>query len=87
MQLLFEGLLEELPNKINDLNTLRYKIEKWWILNIQIPTSDDFTADNPPKEKDIITFSQIINQVILDLLSGDEIKANYYKQEFEKRFK
>jgi len=34
-ELLFEGLPKELPTKFDELITLRVKIEKWWILNIE----------------------------------------------------
>jgi hypothetical protein len=87
MSLLFEGLPKDLPEKLMQLINLRVKIEKWWILNVEIPTGMEFESDKIPGEEDITTGSQIISRLIFDMLSGDEKKANYYKQEFEKRFK
>lgn len=87
MTLLFEGLPEELPEKFNKLIQLRTKIEKWWILNIEIPTSCDFDSEEEITETDIFTSSQIFNQIIFDMLSGDEKKATYYREEFIKKFK
>ena len=87
MTLLFEGLPEQLPEKFHQLIQLRTKIEKWWILNIEIPTSYDFDSDKEITEKDIFTSSQIFNQVIFDMLSEDEKKATYYRDEFIKKFK
>lgn len=87
MTLLFEGLPEEFPTKFYELIKLRVKIEKWWILNIEIPTNPDFDASMEITEDDITTSSQMINQLIFDMLSGDEKKASYYKNEYIKNFK
>ena len=86
MGLLFEGLPEELPDKFIELIKLRVKIEKWWILNIEIPTNPNFDADIDISDKDITTSSQIFNQLILDMLSGDENKAFFYQKEMKKHF-
>lgn len=87
MTLLFEGLPEELPEKFVQLIALRVKIEKWWVMNIEIPTNPDFDSSTEIKEDDITTSSQMFNQLIFDMLSGDEKKASYYQNEFKKRFK
>jgi hypothetical protein len=84
--LLFEGLPEELPEKFSKLIELRVKIEKWWLLNIEIPTNPDFDNAGEIKEDEIMTSSQIFNRLVFDMLSGDEKKASYYKNEFEKHF-
>lgn len=86
MGLLFEGLPEELPDKFIELIKLRVKIEKWWILNIEIPTNPNFDADIDISDKDITTSSQIFNQLILDMLSEDENKAFFYQKEMKKNF-
>jgi hypothetical protein len=87
MVLLFDGLSDELPAKFVQLIQLRVKIEKWWILNIDIPTNSDF--DNSPEiqESDIVTASEITNQIIFDMLSGDDKKATFYRDEFVKNYK
>lgn len=84
MNLLFEGLPEKLPDKFIELINLRVKIEKWWILNIEIPTNIDLVTHVKISDKDITTSSQIFNQIILDMLSGDEQKASYYQNEMKK---
>lgn len=86
MTLLFEGLPKELPEKFAQLITLRVKIEKWWIMNIEIPTNPDFDATTEVKEEDIMTSSQMFNQLIFDMLSGDEKRASYYQNKFKQRF-
>lgn len=86
LTLLFEGLPQELPEKFAQLIALRVKIEKWWFLNIEIPTNPDFELNTEVKEEGIVTFSQIFNQLIFDMLSGDEKRASYYQNEFKKKF-
>lgn len=86
MTLLFEGLPQELPEKFAQLIALRVKIEKWWIMNIEIPTNPDFDASTEVKEEDIMSSSQIFSQLIFDMLSGDEKRASYYQNEFKQRF-
>jgi len=49
MDLLFEGLPEELPEKFLQLIILRVKIEKWWVFNIEIPTHPDFDVNRNQK--------------------------------------
>jgi len=41
-------------------------------MNIEIPTNPDFDSSIEIKEDDITTSSQIFNQLIFDMLSGDE---------------
>ena len=86
MTLLFEGLPEELPEKFAQLIQLRVKVEKWWILNIEMPTNPDFDSDKKINEDDIVTSSQMFNKLFMDMLSGEEETASYYKNEFKKKF-
>lgn len=82
MELLFEGNLAELPENFSKLLEIRIKIEKWWTLNIEIPTNPSFDSSTKIKEEDIQTSSQIINKIIMDILTGDETTSNYYYKEF-----
>lgn len=86
MTLLFEDLLKELPQKFVKLRTLRVKIEKWYIMNIEIPTNPYFEGKSEINEENIITSSQVFNQLFSDILSGDEKKASYYQNELKKKF-
>jgi len=86
MNLLFEGLPEELPLKFSQLLQLRIKIEKWWMLNIEIPTNPDFDNMDEINEDSIMTSTQMLSHLIFDMLSGDEKKANYYREVFIKKF-
>ena len=82
MDLLFEGIPKDLPNYFSDLINLRTKIEKWWVLNIEIPTNPDIEYSHEISEKDIMTSSQIIYRIILDMLSNDKKTATFYRDEF-----
>ena len=86
MTLLFEGLPQELPEKFAQMIALRIKIEKWWVMNIEIPTNPDLDGNHEIKEEDIMTSSQIFNRLVFDMLSGDEKQASYYHNEFKQRF-
>ncbi|MCZ4695529.1 hypothetical protein [Ancylomarina euxinus] len=83
MGLLFEGV-DELPQQFKDLITLKIKIEKWWIMNVEIPSNPKFDGRDDIKEDDIGTSSEMLNRLITDILSDDEKTANYYKDEFIK---
>lgn len=87
MTLLFEGLPEELPLMFSKLIQIRVKIEKWWVLNIDIPCNPDFDNSTEIKESDIVTGSEMTNQIIFDMLSGDDKKATFYRDEFLKKYK
>lgn len=86
MELLFDGLSEDLPEKFIQLIKLRIKVEKWWILNIEIPTNSEFNPHTEILEEDIVTSSQMFNHIIFDMLSGDEKKANRYMNEKKNYF-
>lgn len=84
MECLLEGMPKELPECLADLFTLRIKIEKWWVLNIEIPTNPDYDSSSDIREEDIMTSSQIIYRIIMDMLSGDNQAAAFYRDEFIK---
>ncbi|MHA1168956.1 MAG: hypothetical protein ACTSRU_14095 [Candidatus Hodarchaeales archaeon] len=86
MDLLFEGLPEDLPRELVRLIELRIRIEKWWILNIEIPTNPDFDFEGEISEDAIMTSSQMFFRLFMDMLSGDEKQASYYKNQFKEYF-
>lgn len=81
---IFNGVSQDLPKHFVDLITLKIKIEKWWILNIEIPTNHDPGSDSEINENGIITSTEILYKVISDVLSDDEKTAAYYRNEFWK---
>ena len=85
MRLLFDDLLDNISEDFNKLLEIRIKIEKWWILNIEIPTNLDFDNRKEITEDDITTPSQMIYKLILDMLSEDYDTAHFYINEMRKR--
>jgi len=84
MDLLFNGLPPDFPQKFADLIDLRIRIEKWWTINVEIPTNPNLEKSEDIEEKDIITSSEMIYRLITDILSNDEKTSNFYKNEFLK---
>lgn len=69
---------------LSKLFSLRIKIEKWWILNVEIGLME---IDNQEEieEKDIVSGGEILYRLISDLLSDDKETANYYTNELKKK--
>lgn len=86
LERLYDGLDDKFSEQLALLVDFRIKLERWWLFNIEIPTADD---DYPEglSEEDVMTSSQILYRIILDVLSEDTEKANYYYSEFLKKYK
>ena len=79
---LINGVPESITQDFVELMNLKIKIEKWWILEFEIPINPDF--DNKKIDEDaIITPTQSINGMIFTLLSPNKEEANYFKNRFE----
>lgn len=63
---------------------LLYKIDKWWILNIEIPINPDFDNQNID-ENEIIPGSIMIIRLLTDIALGTEEESRYYYNEFIKQ--
>jgi hypothetical protein len=84
MDLLFNGVSQNLPKYFANLIAISIKFEKWWTLNIEIPTNPDLEIEKEITENDIITATEMLYRIINDMLSNDEKSANYYRNEFLK---
>ncbi|GAI47696.1 unnamed protein product, partial [marine sediment metagenome] len=63
-----------------------HKIEKWWILNVEIPTNPDL--DGMEIDKEGIVPGQIMTlRLLLDIALGTEKESKFYYNEFIKREK
>jgi hypothetical protein len=83
MTCLFENDFDDYVENLIGLMSLRVKIEKWWIINVEIPTNSDF--DNVEiDEIDVSTGSELLNKIMVDILTGKEDEANFYYNEFLK---
>ena len=65
---------------------LLHKIEKWWILNVEIPTNPDL--DRMEISEEGIVPGQIMTlRLLLDIALGAENESKFYYNEFIKREK
>jgi len=77
---IFEGLDENFIQRFVELINFRINLERWWIINIDVPTSD---INKKIEEDQIISSSQILYRMIMDIISGNE-NSEYYYNEFIK---
>ena len=63
---------------------LLHKIEKWWILNVEIPTDSDFHAQEID-EGSILSGKLIILRLLTEIALGSEEESKLYYNEFIKR--
>ncbi len=81
-----EGIDKELIDSMNDLIYLSDKIGKWWIINIEIPTDEQWD-DKEIIEDEIVPGSTMTLKLLLDIALGDKEISEYYIKEFQKHFK
>lgn len=60
---------------------LQYKIDHWWVVNIEIPTNPEF-SDQEINEEEINPGSTIAMRLMLDIALGDEKTSKYYYEQF-----
>lgn len=69
-----------------DLINLFNKIEKWWVINIEIPTNPSYSGPILT-EKEVESGSIIMLKLMHDIATGNEPEEAYYFKEFNKRYK
>jgi hypothetical protein len=82
-KLLMNELPHEIPARFSEMITLLGKIEKWWILNVDIATDPDF-ENQRIDEKDIIPGPIIALQLMVDIALGQEGESKKYFDAFRK---
>ena len=81
-----EGLPPNYEQCFHEMIELLDKIERWWIISVEIPCNPDFNH----KDIDIdgIIPGRIMGlQLMYDIALGSEEKSKYYYEEFKKRHK
>jgi len=66
------------------MTDLLYKIEKWWIVNVEIPTNPDFDGKEID-ENEIMPGRIMTLRLLADIALGSEEESRYYYKEFMKR--
>ena len=68
------------------MTDLLHKIEKWWILNVEIPTNPDFDGQDID-EDGIVPGKIMILRLLADIALGSEEESKFYYKEFIKHQK
>ena len=69
------------------MTALLDKVEKWWIVNLEIPTNPDLIDKINEIDFDGIVPGPIISlRMMVDVALGSNETANYYISEFKKKF-
>lgn len=83
-KMLMEGLPSDFVERLTDMVNLVDKIERWWIVNVDIPT-DPYLAGKEIDENKIISGPIMGLRVMLDVALGSDEEANAYINEFKKQ--
>lgn len=70
----------------SEMVDLLHKIEKWWILNVEIPTNPDLNG-REINEEGIVPGQIMTLRLLLDIALGTENESKFYYNEFIKREK
>jgi hypothetical protein len=83
-QMLTRGIPDDYLLRFHEMVNLLAKIEKWWIVNVEIPTSPDFDGEEID-EDGIMPGPVMTIRLLLDIALGSEQESKYYFDEFLKR--
>ncbi|MGB8991642.1 MAG: hypothetical protein WCD80_06270, partial [Desulfobaccales bacterium] len=81
--LITKGIKLQHLEAFGKLIALLNKIEVWWIINVEIPTDEDFSNMQIDESK-VIPGPILMLQVILDVALGEEDSSRFYYEEFTK---
>lgn len=82
--LLSNGIPPDLPMRFADMTALIDKIEKWWIVNVEIPINPDFDGQEID-EQGIMCGPVIALKALIDIALGSEEDSKRYLNEFLKK--
>lgn len=84
-RMLMEGLPPDLVDRFKDMVALLDKIEKWWIINVEVPSNPDFDGKHDEINEDEIISGPISSlQMMIQVAFGSDETAKYYINEFKK---
>ena len=79
-------LFDDFEKRFVMLIELLYKIEVWWIYNVEIATDPDFDGKEID-EKEIVPGQNLIIKLLLEIGLGDKTTSESYYKEFKKYMK
>jgi hypothetical protein len=83
-RMLFQGLPAEVAERLSEMIWLLDKIERWWIVNFEIPINPDL-ADKEIDEAQVIPGPIMGMRLLLDIALGSEEESKRYFDEFKRR--
>jgi hypothetical protein len=81
---LYEGLPTDFAERLNEMISLLDKIERWWIVNVEIATDPDL-HDKQIDETNVIPGPILGLHLLLDIALGSEEESKKYIDEFLKQ--
>lgn len=78
------GLPSDLPARFSEMVSLLDKIERWWIVNVEITTDPQFDGQEIDEEG-IIPGPIIGLRLMMDIALGSEEDSRKYLDEFMRR--
>lgn len=79
------GLPADYAQCFADMVALLRKIEVWWIVNVEIPTSPDFDGSEEIDEDGIMPGPIMGMRLLMDIALGDEKESRLYFDQFRER--
>lgn len=81
---LFQGLPDDFAERLSEMVSLLDKIERWWIVNVEIPINPDL-KDEEIDETQVIPGPIMGLRLLLDIARGSEEESKKHLEEFIKR--
>ena len=83
--MLSEGLPPDFSDRFNEMVSLLSKIERWWIVNYEIPLNPELVGEEII-ESEIVPGPIASLRMMIDVALGSEERSNFYINEFRKNF-
>jgi len=84
LKVISDGLPEEFPVRLTEMAMLLDKIERWWIVNVEIAIDPDLSGADIDERK-IVPGPILALRLLLDIALGSEENSKFYLEEFRKR--
>jgi hypothetical protein len=81
---LFRGLSADFAERLNEMVSLVDKIERWWIVNVEIPINPDLSGEEIDEAK-VIPGPVMGLRLLLDVALGSEEESKKFLEEFVKQ--
>jgi hypothetical protein len=83
-RLLMNGFRNDFPKRFTEIIELVDKIERWWVVNVEIPINPDFD-DKEVDIAGIVPGTTMALRLLLEIALGSEEESRKYLDEFIKR--